>query len=595
VNEQAFAIRYQNRRPSASSRYLIVRTAYQDFIGQSARHISMGTGLAQDEPSDQAQRTQAGSLRDRLRFAGLDLEQCEAVRRHRPMLQARLKVGLRDLFQRYQSFPDASRNFTTERQVERLHDLQSSHWDVLTDARFDSLYAERVKVLSDSESKMGLDPRWHVAGHGVVLEHLLSGIAEDMGVRALLPGSKRRARELSQLMSAIVRIVMVDVEIAVSLRFNEARISHQRALSDQRAADQAEVAEIFGSVVSALAERDLTVRVSPDVPAAYADLAQTLNAALDEVQGDFVSLSDRLQSAEASGAAVARDSRLLSQSSTGHSEDLLSAAKLLADLADQVHDNAASTRSAEKAVASTRVAAEASGLVVGQAITAMSDIETSAEKIGEIIGVIDEIAFQTNLLALNAGIEAARAGDSGRGFAVVAQEVRALAQRSADAAREIKTLVSGTKSQVGAGVQMVGRTQEAIGNIVRQVSDINDAISGIANATDDQVAGLRGVTAEVGTLGQRVAEASGLARGTGEGADGLQTVILELGQTIREFRIAREKQYADTRQAPSRAVAAVPDNRGANRSLSSYNEEEADDTFDFPVRAAGQGGLRNVI
>jgi methyl-accepting chemotaxis protein len=274
---------------------------------------------------------------------------------------------------------------------------------------------------------------------------------------------------------------------------------------------------------------------------------------------------------------------------------LLGAAKLLADLADQVRDNAASTRSAEKAVASTRVAAEASGLVVGQAITAMSDIETSAEKIGEIIGVIDEIAFQTNLLALNAGIEAARAGDSGRGFAVVAQEVRALAQRSADAAREIKTLVSGTKSQVGAGVQMVGRTQEAIGNIVRQVGDINDAISGIANATDDQAAGLRSVTTEVGELGQRVAETSGLARCVGESADGLQAVILELGQTIREFRIAREKQYADTRQAPSRAVAAARDNREANLSFSSYGEQEADDALDLPLRLAGQGGLRNVF
>jgi methyl-accepting chemotaxis protein len=551
--------------------------------------------LAQDQPADQAQRAQAGSLRDRLRFAGLDQEQCDAVRRQRPALQAHLKAGLRDLFQRYQSHPDASRNFSSERQIERLHDLQSSHWDVLTDARFDSLYAERVKVLSDSESKMGLDPRWHVAGHGVVLEHLLSGITEDMGTRALFPGSKRRARELSELLSAIVRLVMVDVEIAVSLRFNEARIAHQRALVDQRAADQAEAADIFGQVIRALAERDLTARVNADVPAAYADLAQTLNAALDEIQGDFASLSSRVQTAEAAAGALARDSHALTRSSAGHAQELLGAAKSLANLADQVRDNASSTRSAERAVSTTRVAAEASGLVVGQAITAMSDIETSAEKIGEIIGVIDEIAFQTNLLALNAGIEAARAGDSGRGFAVVAQEVRALAQRSADAAREIKTLVSGTKAQVDAGVQMVGRTQEAIGNIVRQVGDINDAISGIANASDDQAAGLGTVTAEVGSLGARVAETSGLARSTGEGADSLQTVILELGQTIREFRIAREKQYADTGSLPRRAIAAIPALRDEGLSLASYPETETDDVFDIPRRAAGLGGHRNVF
>jgi methyl-accepting chemotaxis protein len=416
-----------------------------------------------------------------------------------------------------------------------------------------------------------------------------------MGTRALLPGSKRRARELSELLSAIVRLVMVDVEIAVSLRFNEARIAQQRALVDQRAADQAEAADIFGQVIRALAERDLTARVNADVPAAYADLAQMLNAALDEIQGDFASLSSRVQTAEAAAGALARDSHALTRSSAGHAQELLGAAKSLANLADQVRDNASSTRSAERAVSTTRVAAEASGLVVGQAITAMSDIETSAEKIGEIIGVIDEIAFQTNLLALNAGIEAARAGDSGRGFAVVAQEVRALAQRSADAAREIKTLVSGTKAQVDAGVQMVGRTQEAIGNIVRQVGDINDAISGIANASDDQAAGLGTVTAEVGSLGARVAETSGLARSTGEGADSLQTVILELGQTIREFRIAREKQYADTGSLPRRAIAAIPALRDEGLSLASHPETETDDVFDIPRRAAGLGGHRNVF
>src|SRR4030095_10951240 len=135
--------------------------------------------------------------------------------------------------------------------------------------------------------------------------------------------------------------------------------------------------------------------------------------------------------------------------------------------------------------AATRAAVEESGEVVGRAISAMADIEQSAEKIGQIIGVIDEIAFQTNLLALNAGIEAARAGESGGGFAVVAQEVRALAQRSGDAAREIKQLVSNTKSQVEAGVERVGRTQDAISSIVEQVRGINDAIAGMPAENDD--------------------------------------------------------------------------------------------------------------
>ncbi|MDL2401415.1 methyl-accepting chemotaxis protein [Rhizobium mayense] len=547
--------------------------------------------MAQDSPSDQAGRAQAGSLRDRLRFAGLDAEQCQIVRRNRPMLEPHLKAGLRDLFHRLQTFPDAARNFTSESQLERLQDLQSSHWDVLTDARFDSLYAERVKVLSDTESKMGLDPRWHVAGHGVVLEHVLSGIVEEMGGRTILPGAKRRARELSELIAAAVRLVMVDVEIAVSLRFNELRLNHQRALAEQRSADHAEAAGLFADVIRSLAERDLTVRLPADGPEAYAELAQTLNAALDDIQHQFAALSASVQAAEATTDAIARDSRFLAQNSTEQAQGLAMSAKQLTELADQVRNNAASTRSAERATASTRVAAEDSRRVVGQAISAMADIENSAEKIGQIIGVIDEIAFQTNLLALNAGIEAARAGDSGRGFAVVAQEVRALAQRSADAAREIKALVTGTKAQVDAGVQMVGRTQEAIGSIVRQVTDINDAISGIAAATDEQAAGLRTVTTDIGNFGERAAATENLARRSDEGADHLHTVILELGQTIREFRLERERRHA----AVSRPLAAVPRSPIARRDEGVVRPDEGNVAeFDFPLRRAGLGGERNA-
>jgi methyl-accepting chemotaxis protein len=495
MNERASAPRSIDRRrrePFLASSLRLARII-SGFAGACACGSSAGTILAQDSPSDQAGRAQAGSLRDRLRFAGLDAGQCETLRRNRPMLEAHLKAGLRDLFHRFQTFPDASRNFTSESQLERLQDLQSSHWDVLTDARFDSLYAERVKVLSDSESKMGLDPRWHVAGHGVMLEHLLSGLLDEMGGRAILPGAKRRARELSELVTSVVRLVMVDVEIAVSLRFNELRVGHQRALAEQRTADRAEAASFIAEIANGLADRDLTTRMATDCPEAFAEVADALNAALTDIQQQFSALSGGVQAAESTADAIARASKSLVETSSQQSQGLAASARQLAELAEQVRGNAADTRSAERVAVSTRTAAEDSGRIVGQAISAMADIETSAEKIGQIIGVIDEIAFQTNLLALNAGIEAARAGDSGRGFAVVAQEVRALAQRSADAAREIKVLVTGTKAQVDAGVQMVGRTQDAIGSIVRQVTDINDAISGIAAASDEQVVGPQGV------------------------------------------------------------------------------------------------------
>ncbi|MDI7863371.1 globin-coupled sensor protein [Rhizobiaceae bacterium n13] len=546
--------------------------------------------MGQELPTDQARRAQAGSLRDRLRFAGLDGEQCELVRRYRSMLQPSVSAGLRDLFQRYQSFPDAARNFASERQVERLHDLQSSHWDVLTDARFDSLYAERVKVLSDTESRMNLDPRWHVAGHAVVLEHLVGGLVEELNGRSLMPGSRKRAQEVGELIAALIRLVMVDVEIAVSLRFNELRVAHHRQLADQRQADQAEAVAVFADVVHALSDRDLTARVADDVPDVYAGLAAELNAALEGMREAVETHAECSRAAEAATTRVADGARDLARSNGDSSRQLNESVGVLGGIAAGVRRNAGLTRTAQEATATTRGSVEKSGAVVSQAITAMTDIENSAEKIGQIIGVIDEIAFQTNLLALNAGIEAARAGDSGRGFAVVAQEVRALAGRSADAAREIKSLVNGTKVQVDTGVKMVGRTQEAIASIVRQVSDINAAITDIANETGEYAKELEQVTGEIGTLGERIAADSETAARTGEVADDLQMTITELGQAIRSFRIERQNRLSGQRHPhPVTPTAASRNPAAANAPPAALHDQGVETGEEF------EGGFRGYL
>ena len=490
------------------------------------------------------------------------------VRDNRNLLLPHLKSALRDLFHRFQSFPDAARNFDSDAQLERLHDLHRSHWEVLTDARFDALYAERVKVLADAERRMGLDPRWHIAGHAVILEHFLSGLIDEFWPKSMFGNAAARREKLAELVTSVLRAALVDLEIAVSLRFNELRVSQQQSLAAVRAAHADETRACISGLSARLASKDLSGHGLDAVPEGCAEVFADLDEAIGSLRSALVGAGESTARAEGQVGRIVLSSASLADGAANAARESRAAAEMLVSIGSKADRSAAGARNAERAAGKARQAAEASGGVVSDAIAAMSDIEQSAERIGQIIGVIDDIAFQTNLLALNAGIEAARAGESGRGFAVVAQEVRALAQRSADAAREIKQLVTTTKSQVDGGVQMVARTQEAIDGIAGQVSAINEMIAAIVTDAGETAADIGQVAKSVSALGADLDMLGATAGETRSISGDLSTVVLELGKTIREFRLERRRET--TAPSPFAKVVVV-----------SQPEAAQDDAFDI--------------
>jgi methyl-accepting chemotaxis protein len=242
-------------------------------------------------------------------------------------------------------------------------------------------------------------------------------------------------------------------------------------------------------------------------------ITQKLMPTVDKLRVDFNTAAENLQSTlktvsvtghtiQSATNEISTATDNLARRTEQQAASLEQTAAALDEITTTVRKTADGAMRAREVVATARNDAEKSGVIVRQAVAAMGEIEKSSKEIGNIIGVIDEIAFQTNLLALNAGIEVARTGDAGRGFAVVATEVRALAQRSADAAKEIKTLISGSGQQVANGVGLVGDAGQALERIVAQVTEINGVITEIAASAQEQASGLSEVNTAVNQMDQ---------------------------------------------------------------------------------------------
>lgn len=283
----------------------------------------------------------------------------------------------------------------------------------------------------------------------------------------------------------------------------EIELERHRAAEEQTLKlAQGKVVLKLGDGLRQLMEGNLTYRVTERFPDEYEALRSDFNDAMSKLQDTLKSVVANAQAVRTGTAEIAEASDDLSRRTEQQAASLEETTAALSEITTTVAKTASGAQKARDTVTTARSEAEHSGDVVGHAISAMGQIEQSAHKVAQIIGVIDEIAFQTNLLALNAGVEAARAGDAGRGFAVVASEVRALAQRSAEAAKEIKALISASTQQVDAGAKLVDETGKALERIVTRVSEISTLVVDIARGAEQQATGLSQINAAIQEMDQ---------------------------------------------------------------------------------------------
>ena len=385
--------------------------------------------------------------------------------------------------------------------------------------------------------------------------------AGDIAVTIPAMGRKDEVGEMATAVQAFkdaaLAKVRLEEENAAQQAAARAETERLEAIAAKETADSVMAITALGTALSQLAAGDLAYRIDADFPAKAAKLKADFNAAIIKLDDALGEVTQNVVSIRAGANEISQASDDLSNRTEQQAASLEETAAALDQITATVRRTAEGARQASSVVQSARGDAEQSGQVVQEAVEAMSAIEQSSVKIDNIIGVIDEIAFQTNLLALNAGVEAARAGEAGRGFAVVASEVRALAQRSADAAKEIKTLISASGRQVGSGVNLVGQTGEALQRIVSRVADIDSLVSEIAASAQEQATGLQEVNSAVNQMDQVTQQNAAMVEQATAASHSMASEAEALDASVQRFRISQPATRAPAR-VPAKPVMATP-------------------------------------
>jgi methyl-accepting chemotaxis protein len=303
------------------------------------------------------------------------------------------------------------------------------------------------------------------------------------------------------------------------------------------AADTKAAVEALGHGLDRLSKGDIAYRIEEGFVDHLDALRTSFNASLEKLQDTLLSVGDNANVISSGAEEIRSAADDLARRTEQQAASLEETAAALEQITTTVRDSSKRADEAGVLVEKTRIGAEKSGQVVRKAISAMTAIDQSSREITNIIGVIDDIAFQTNLLALNAGVEAARAGEAGKGFAVVAQEVRELAQRSANAAKEIKTLIGTSGDQVRAGVTLVDETGTALGLIEKEVVEIAQLVRAIVESSREQATGIHEINTAVNTMDQGTQQNAAMVEQSNAASHSLAKEATSLTQLLGQFNL----------------------------------------------------------
>ena len=499
------------------------------------------------------------------------------------LLQKTLPEALDAFYDRLRATPETRRFFRDEAHIGTAKSAQVSHWDAIIEGRADAAYGKAVQKIGAVHARIGLEPRWYMGGYSIVLARLI----ETISTRPRKLFDKNHDRHTAEAAGELSRRVLLDMDLAISTYLDA--LEQERVLVEAAKAEaearQALVVSILSAALKTLAAGDLASTITAPVADEYVGLKDDFNAAVTALREAFAAVTESAAAVSSGAMQLAGASDDLARRTERQAATVERTSVNAEQIAGSVEQTAVAAKQCVEAVGTARRDVEHGIEVVAEATQAMAAISESSGNVGGFVTLIDEIAFQTNLLALNAGVEAARAGEAGRGFAVVASEVRALAQRSAEAAKEIKTLISASTGQVGAGVKLVGETGEALQRIVDRVAEIDSLVTEIAASAQEQAVGLAQVNTAVNQMDQVTQQNAAMVEESTAASHSLAQEAEALQASVAQFRVGAGSPVQASAERP--ALRPVRDSPAVT---SAYGQRKPVIPMVQALKTIGRGG-----